>query len=104
MEVPSGVQGQSSSEGLEVKPTEARYAYTICSGQKHFHDVSIEDIWCTFRLMCSLLPPPYSSKKTLRICANLITHPGRSRVGTCPPVPTNGYTSGCFLEIFRQTE
>ena len=29
----------------------------------HFPDVFIEDIWCTFRLMQSLLPHPYSSKK-----------------------------------------
>jgi len=46
-------------------PGEARYAYTICSGQTHSHDVLIEDIQCTFRLMQSLLPlNPYSSKKT----------------------------------------
>jgi len=45
----------------------ARYAYTVCSGQTHFRDVLIEDIRCrpTFRLMRSLLPLPYSSKKTL---------------------------------------
>ena len=40
-------------------------------------------------------PRPYSSKK-LQICANLTTHPGRGRVGTCP-LPTRGYASACVL-------
>jgi len=52
----------------------------------HFHDVFIKDIWCTFRLMRSLQPPPLLLQKTLRICANLTTHPGWGRMGTCPPV------------------
>jgi len=38
---------------------------------------------------------PYPPKKSLRICANLTTHPGRGRVGTCltvatPLILTNG--------------
>jgi len=65
-----------------AKPPEARYAYTICSGQTHFHDVLKEDIRCTFRLMWSLLPPPLLLQKTLRIRAHLTTHPGRGRVGS----------------------
>jgi len=55
--------------------------------------VFIEDIRCTFRLMWSLLPPPLLLQKSLRICANLTTHPGRGRVGTCPPVPHRGYAT-----------
>jgi len=54
---------------LGAKPLEAIYAYTICSGQMHFRDVFIDDIWCTFRLMQSLLPRhPYSSKNSLNLC------------------------------------
>ena len=89
---PSWVQGQSPSCDLGAKPPEARYMPTICSGQTHFRDVFIENIRCTFRLMQSLLPPPYSSK-TLRIYANLTIHPGRGRVGTCPSVPHRGYAT-----------
>ena len=47
---------------------EAKYAYTICSGQAHFRDVFIGDIRCTFRLKWSLLPPPYSSKNSSNLC------------------------------------
>jgi len=57
---------QSPGEGLGAEPPEARYAYTICSGQTHFRDVFIEDIWCTLRLMRSLLPPPYISKNLFK--------------------------------------
>jgi len=65
--------------------------------QRHY-DVFIEDI---NRRVPSGSPhaesatPPHrdSCKKTLRICANLTTHPSRGRVGTCPPVPTRGYAS-----------
>ena len=43
----------------------------------------------TCRFMQSLQPPPHPySSKTPRIGANLMTHPGRGRVGTCPPVAT----------------
>jgi len=36
--------------GLWGKATaEARYAYTICSGQTHFRDVFTEDIRCTLK-------------------------------------------------------
>ena len=48
-----------------------------------FRDVFIEDIRCTFRLMQSLLPPPLFPPKTLRICANLTTYPGRGTVCNC---------------------
>jgi len=81
-EVPTGVQGQSPGGSLGAKPPEARYPYTICSGQTHFRDVFIEDIWCTFRLMWSLLPPPYSSKKIFEFL------PPWSRYHPCPTVAT----------------
>ena len=35
-EVPSGVLEQSPGGGLGAKPPEAKYAYTICSGQTIF--------------------------------------------------------------------
>jgi len=82
---PNGVQGQSPGGGLRVKP-EARYAYTICSGQTHFRDVFIEDIRCTFRLMWSVLPHPYSSKKLFEFVPI-------SRPILCPPVPHRGYAT-----------
>jgi len=59
MEVPQWDSG--------AEPLEARYTYTICSGQMHFRDVFIEDIRCTFRLMRtlqSLLPPPLLFQKS----------------------------------------
>ena len=94
-EVPSRVQGQSPGGGLGAKLPEARYAYTICCGQTHFRDVFIEDIWCTFRLMWSLLPPPYSSKKHFEFVQ--ISRPTLAEVGpmvgTCPPVPHRGYAT-----------
>ena len=82
-EVPQRGPGTEPRLRVWAKPPEARYAYTICSGQTHFRDLFIEDIWCTFRLMRSLLPHPYSSKETLRTCANLTINPGQGRVGTC---------------------
>ena len=57
-EVPQWGPGAEPRWDLKVKPPEARYAYTICSGQTHFRDVFIEDIRCTFMLMWSLLPHP----------------------------------------------
>jgi len=63
------------------------------------------DIWCvhsrykyTAYLQVhaeSATPAPTPTpQKTPRICANLMTHPGRGRVGTCPPVPNRGYATG----------
>jgi len=52
--------------------------------------------------MRNLLPPLYSSKKTLQIFANLTIYPGRGRVGTCPPVPTRVLcikTAKCFVQF-----
>jgi len=86
MEVPQQVQGQSPSEGLGAKPPEARYAYTICSGQPRFCDVFIEDIWCTYWLMQILLPPPYSSKKLFEFMK--ISRPTLAEVGWGPTVAT----------------
>jgi len=80
--------------GTEVPQRGPGAAYTICSGQTHFRDVFIEDIRCTVRLTRSLLPPRLLLQKTLRICANLTTHPGQGRVGTGgPPVPHCGYAT-----------
>jgi len=69
MEVPQWGQGAEPKRGSGAKPPEARYAYTISSGQMHFRDVFIEDIWCTFRLMHSLLPPPLLLQRNpLNLC------------------------------------
>jgi len=69
------------SGGLGAKPPEARYGYTICSGQTHFRDVFIEDIGLlsTFTLMQSLLPPPYSSKKLFKFVQ--ISRPTLAEIG-----------------------
>jgi len=82
--------------GLGAKPPEARYAYTICSGQTHFRDVFIEDMRCTFRLMRSLLPPDPTAPKTLHICANLMTRPGWGRWA---PMPHRGYATVADYQI-----
>jgi len=47
-------------------------------------------------------PPPRLIQETPRICTNLTTHPGRGRVGTCPPVPTRGYASEQHQEQEQQ--
>jgi len=80
MEDPSSVQGQSPGGGLWAKPPEARYAYTICSGQTHFCDVFIENIRCTFRLMHSVLPlPPLLLQKNFEFVQ--ISRPTLAEVG-----------------------
>jgi len=60
----------------------------------------------TCRFMQSLQPPPPTPtpQKTPRICANLMTHPGRGRVGTCPPVPTRGYATGDGWKTWHQLQ
>ena len=68
-------------------PPEARYAYTICSGQTHFRDVFIEDMWYTFRLMWSLLSPiPTPPKKLFEFCKShdLPFEVGWARAHLCP--------------------
>jgi len=46
-------------------------------------------------------PAPPTPKKTLRICANPMTHPGRGRVGTCRPVATLLHQSFLFVLVVR---
>jgi len=77
MEVPQRGTGAEPWWGLE-----ARYAYTTCSGQTYFRDVFIEDIWCTFSLVRSLLPPPYSSKKLFEFVQ--ISRPTLAKIGWAP--------------------
>jgi len=45
-------------------------------------------VMCSYKIHGLCYPHP-TPQKTLRICANLTTHPGRGRVGTCH-VPTHG--------------
>jgi len=90
----TGVRGPGAEhqEVWGLSPhAEARYAYTICSGQTHFRDVFIEDIRCTLRLMRSLLPPPYSSKKLFKfvqISRPTLAEVGWARAHPCPTVAT----------------
>jgi len=89
---PVGSRGRAPV-GSGAKPPEARYAYTFCSGQMHFRDVFREDIWCTIRLMWSLLPSSLLLQKLFNLCKSHDPpcDPGRGRVvGTCPPVSTGG--------------
>ena len=69
--LPAGYRGRAPVV-IWGKAPEARYAYTISSGQTHFRDVFIEDIRCTFKLMWSLLPPPYYSKKLFEVVSKLM--------------------------------
>ena len=96
---PSGIQGQRPSWESGALPPEVRYAYTICSGKTHFCSVFIKDIWCTFRLMRSLLPAPNCYRPPTLLLqknsSNLYkSHdpPGQGRVGTYQPV-ASGYAS-----------
>ena len=78
MEIPQQGPGAEPGEGLGAKPPEARYAYTICSGQTHFRDVYNRRYTVYLQAhveSATPLPPPYCSK-TFQICANLTTHPG----------------------------
>ena len=84
MEVPSGVQEQGSGGSLGAKPPEARYAYTICSGQTHFRDVFIEDIYGVPSGSCGVCythpTPPKNSSNLAEV--------GWARAYPCPTVDT----------------
>jgi len=94
----SGIQRQSSGGGLGAPP-EARYAYTICSGQTHFHYVFIEDIRCTFRLMRSLLPPPPLLQKLFEFVQ--ISRPTLAEVGWARAPPWLRHWSAPVQNISR---
>jgi len=51
---PAGSRGRALV-GVWGKPPRSQIC-KICSGQTHFRDVFIEDIWCTFGLMQSAAP------------------------------------------------
>ena len=74
--------------GSGAKNPEARYAYTICSGQTYFCHVFIEDIRCTFGLMRSLLPLTLLLQKLFEFVQ--ISRPtlAEVRAHPCPTVAT----------------
>ena len=59
------------------------------AGQTHFHDMFIEDIQCTFRLMRSLLPlhtPPKKLFESVQISRPTLAEVGWARAHPCPTV------------------
>jgi len=92
--------------GSGAKLPEARYAYTICNVKKFFSRCVRRRYTVYLQAHAESSTPTLLLQKTLRICANLTTHPGRGRVGSghrmCPPVATPEREKTCLKTVAVQ--